>query len=63
MRLRSCLAFASLLGFAISVVTLVGLKGGKSMSMEHDDAEAGIALPSADTRRCGTFDTATFALG
>lgn len=63
MRLRSCLAFASLLGFTISAVTLVALKGGKSMSMQQNDAEANRALPIADKRLPGTFETATFALG
>lgn len=52
-----------LLGFALSVVTLIALKGGRSMSVENRDTEASGALPSADTRLPGTLETATFALG
>lgn len=63
MRLRSFIGSVSLLAFAISAVTIVALKGGTRMSMKHDEAEARAALPSADTRLSGTFETATFALG
>jgi len=52
-----------LLGLAISAVTLVVLKGGKNMSMLHNDTEASIGLPLLDTRLPGRFETATFALG
>jgi hypothetical protein len=61
--MRSDIAFIVLLGVAISSVTLVSLKGGKSMFMQHKDAEAVTALPPAGARHSGTFETATFALG
>lgn len=61
--MRSGFAFIVLLGFAISAVILLTLKGGKSMSLQHNDTEASITLPSADTHLSGTFETATFALG
>ncbi len=57
------IAFIVLLGVAISAATLVSLKGGKSMSMQHNNTEAVIALPPVGTYLSGTFETATFALG
>ena len=61
MRLRFSLIV--LLGLAIIVVTIVALKGGVSMSLSHNDTEAGISVPPLDTHYSGTFETATFALG
>ncbi len=61
--MRSGIAFIVLLGVAISAATLVSIKGGKSMSMQHNDSDAVIALPPAGTYLSGTFETATFALG
>lgn len=52
-----------LLGDAISAVLLLALKGGKGMSMQHNDTDVGLALPSADTDHSGTMETATFAIG
>jgi len=61
--MRSGIAFIVLLGVAISLATLVSLKGGKSMSMQYNNAEAVIALSPPDTYHSGKFETATFALG
>jgi len=52
-----------LLGVAISSVLLLALKGGKGMSMQHNDTEVSSALPYADIHHSGTIETATFALG
>ncbi len=61
--MRSRFALIVLLGLALTVATIAVLKGGKSMSMLHNDTEASIGLPPSDTHRSGTFETATFALG
>jgi len=52
-----------LFGLALSAVTLIVLKGGKSMSLPHKDTEASIGLPHSDIYLSGIFATATFALG
>ena len=52
-----------LLVLAISVFTIVALKGGESMSMSHNETVAVIGLPPSDKNLSGTFETATFALG
>ncbi|MFI5293587.1 MAG: hypothetical protein ACHQ0Y_00995 [Thermodesulfovibrionales bacterium] len=51
------------LGLAITIVTIVFLKGGKSMFPSHKDSEAGIGMPPSDMPHSNTFETATFALG
>ena len=47
----------------ITVLGIVSLKGGESMSLFPKGSEAGIGLPSSDIHYSGTFETATFALG
>ncbi len=61
--MRSGIAFIVLLGIAISAATLVSFKGGKSMSVQHNDAEAVTAMSPVGDYHSGTFETATFALG
>jgi len=61
--MRSGIAFIALMGVAISAATLVSVKVGKSMSMQHNDTDAVIAQPTGDTYLSRTFETATFALG
>jgi len=61
--MRSGISFMVLSGGAISSDLLLALKGGKGMSMKHNDTEVSLALPSADTHHSGTIETATFALG
>ena len=65
MRLR--FAPKVLLGLAITIVAVVALRGGESMSVSyndsHNETRAGIGLPPSDTHFSGPFETATFALG
>jgi len=61
--MRSGISSMVLLGVAISSVLLLALKGGKGMSLQHNDTDVGLALPSVDTHHSGTMETATFALG
>jgi len=61
--MKSVFAFMLLFGLALSAVTLIVLKGGKSMSLPHKDTEASIGLPHSDIYLSGIFATATFALG
>lgn len=52
-----------LLGIAITILTLVSLKGGESMPLLQDGSEAGIGKPFSDMHHSNAFETATFALG
>lgn len=61
--MRSGFAFIVLTVAVISALTLVFTGGGKGIYMRHNDTEASIGLPRADTNVAGTFETATFALG
>jgi len=61
--MRSGLAFVIMLGLAISAATLVILKGGNIMSVQHNQSETGIGLQPSDTHRSDAVETATFALG
>jgi hypothetical protein len=61
--MRSGVAVIVLLGLAILAAAAVVNEGGKRMSVQHNDTGAGIALPSLDTHRSGSLETATFALG
>jgi hypothetical protein len=61
--MRSGLAFIIMLGLATYAATLVILKGGNSMSVQHNQNETGIGLQPSNTRRSGAVETATFALG
>jgi hypothetical protein len=61
--MRSGIVFIGLLGVSVSAATLVSLKGGKGMSMHHNDTEIVIALPPSGTPHSGAFETTTFALG
>jgi hypothetical protein len=52
-----------LLGLALTVVTIVFLKGGESMPLLSDDPASGIGLPTSNMNHSAKFETATFALG